>query len=68
MEYEPCAGGFYYDAVDGDILNANRGGDLQDTEFAETPDRLDHNVLCGYLDENGKPRSRCSTVTTRRST
>jgi hypothetical protein len=29
VEYEPYAGGFYYDAVEGDIRNANRGCDLQ---------------------------------------
>jgi hypothetical protein len=31
VEYEPYAGGFYYDAV-GAILNDNRGCDLQDVE------------------------------------
>jgi hypothetical protein len=32
VEYEPYAGGFYYDAVEGDVRNANRGCDLQDVE------------------------------------
>jgi hypothetical protein len=32
VEYEPYAGGFYYDAVEGDIRNDNRGCDLQDVE------------------------------------
>jgi hypothetical protein len=35
VEYEPYAGGFYYDAV-GAILNDNRGCDLQDVETLGT--------------------------------
>jgi hypothetical protein len=38
VEYEPYAGGFYYDAVEGDLRNDNRGCDLQDVEVLGTSD------------------------------
>ena len=48
VEYEPFAGGFYYDAV-GAVVNANRGCDLQDV------DTLGRSVISATAKYPGQP-------------
>lgn len=48
VEYEPYAGGFYYDAV-GAVLNANRGCDLQDVRV------LGRSVISAVAKYPGQP-------------